>query len=122
MPVFVTVRVSPIPPPTVVVAPAVADRDRDVGSRRSRRWPTGSGSATGWPTPLADGAADADGSASPAVGSPSGEGDIVRPKLGDGLGAAADGSSFEPKAAWSSHQPSHRTTSRPTMTAARRRQ
>jgi hypothetical protein len=72
--------------------------------------------------PLADGAADADGSTSPPVASSSGEGDMVSPKLGDSLGAAAGASSFDPNAAWSSHQPSHRTTSSPTMTAARRRQ
>jgi hypothetical protein len=82
----------------------------------------GLGLGDGLAEPLADGAADADGSASPPEGWSSGEGDIVRPKLGDSLGAAADGSSFDPKAAWSSHQPSHRTISSPTMTAARRRQ
>jgi hypothetical protein len=79
----------------------------------------GLGLGDGLADPLAEGAAE--GSAS-SVGSPSGEGDIVRPKLGDGLAASAEGSSPDPKAAWSSHHPSHRTTSSPTMTAARRRQ
>jgi hypothetical protein len=80
----------------------------------------GLGLGDGLAEPLADGAGDADGSTS--VASSSGEGDMVRPKLGDSLGAAAGASSFDPKAARSSHNPSHRTTTRPTMTAARRRQ
>jgi hypothetical protein len=82
----------------------------------------GLGLGDGLAEPLADGAVDADGSAAPAVASSSGDGDIVRPKLGDSLGEAAGVPSFDPNAIWSSHQPSHRTTSRPTMTAARRRQ
>ena len=75
------------------------------------------------PTPrreaLADGAADAEGS---VAADGSAEGVIDRPKLGDGLGSAAAGSSLEPNAVCSNHHDSHRTTSRPTTRAARRRQ
>jgi hypothetical protein len=115
---LVTVSVRAIPPPTVVVAPAVAAVTAMSASTQSAL-ADGLGLGDGLAESLADGAADADAS---NVGSPSGEADMLSPKLGDALGAVAEGSSFDPKAAWSSHQPSHRTTRRPTMTAARRRQ
>jgi hypothetical protein len=73
---------------------------------------------------LADAPADAlaAGSGDSPPESSSGSGDMDNPKLGEALGSWADGSSLDPKAAWSNHHPNHRTTSRPTMTVARRRQ
>jgi hypothetical protein len=106
-----------MPLPTGVVGLPV-EAETVMSESRQSELADGLGLGDGLADPLAEGA----GGLAPSVGSPSGEGDNVRPKLGDGLGDCADGSSLDPKAACSSHHPNHSTTSRPTMTAARRRQ
>jgi hypothetical protein len=74
-----------MPPPTDVVGLPV-DAATSMSASRQSELAEGLGLGDGLADPLAEGAAE--GSAS-SVDSPSGEGDIVRPKLGDGLGEAA---------------------------------
>jgi hypothetical protein len=114
---LVTDIVSAIPPPTEVDALPVLTATAMLESAHAGAVEVGLGDALADGSPEAAGFADADADADG-----SGEGDIDRPKLGDALGSAATGSSLDPNALCSNHHASHRTMSRPTTTAARRRQ